>query len=195
MRILPQPPAGIGDADHFEQLQGAALGVSASRALMLFEHFGYLAADRQHGIERGHRLLEDHPDVAAADQAHLGLGERQQVAAVEQDLSRHDPSRRIGYEAQDRKRAHGLARAAFADHGHGLALVDGVRHAIDGAHQSRTGTELGFQPAYVKQWRHAVSLRKVRCRPDDRTHAATLVAGQSIVMTPLKRYASANRWQ
>ena len=40
----------------------------------------------QHRIERGHRLLEDHGDLPAADAAHLLLGQLQQLlAAVEAD--------------------------------------------------------------------------------------------------------------
>ena len=45
------------------------------------------------GIERGHRLLEDHRDVAAAHGAHLVLGKREQVAALEQQCARASPAR------------------------------------------------------------------------------------------------------
>ena len=44
-----------------------------------------LQADPEHRIERGHRLLEDHGDLAAADAAHLLVGELEQLAAVEAD--------------------------------------------------------------------------------------------------------------
>ena len=40
--------------------------VGAVRALVLLQRLGDLPADGQHGIERGHRLLEHHADVAAA---------------------------------------------------------------------------------------------------------------------------------
>src|SRR5690606_41456270 len=45
--------------------------------------FGDLAADAQHRVEAGHRLLEDHGDVVAAHPLHLPLGQGQQVGAIE----------------------------------------------------------------------------------------------------------------
>ena len=71
---------------------------------MLFQHLGDLPADGQHRVERGHRLLEHHADVAAAHPSHLRLGEAAQVAAIEQDLAGGDAPRRFGDEAQDRQR-------------------------------------------------------------------------------------------
>ena len=47
---------------------------------------GDLVADREHGIERGHRFLEDHRDARAANVAHRPFVEREEVAAVERDL-------------------------------------------------------------------------------------------------------------
>ena len=55
-----------------------------------------LLSDRQDRIERGHRLLEDHRDVAAAHLAHLLVGEIEQVAALEQDAARGDAAGRLG---------------------------------------------------------------------------------------------------
>ena len=42
-----------------------------------------LVADRVVGVQRGERVLEDHRDVAAAELAHLLLGQREHVGAVE----------------------------------------------------------------------------------------------------------------
>ena len=42
-----------------------------------------LVADGVDRIEAGHRLLEDHGDLAAADLAHLVIGQRQDVLAVQ----------------------------------------------------------------------------------------------------------------
>ena len=38
-----------------------------------------LAADGEDRVERGHRLLEDHRDLRAANMAHLGFAELQQI--------------------------------------------------------------------------------------------------------------------
>ena len=55
-------------------------------SLMEPDRLGDLAPDRPGRVQRGHRVLEDHPDVVAADLAHLGLGQGDEVAAVEPDL-------------------------------------------------------------------------------------------------------------
>ena len=50
---------------------------------------GDLVADREHRVQAGQRLLEDHRDVVAADLAHLlRSGMRQELATVEPDLAR-----------------------------------------------------------------------------------------------------------
>ncbi len=59
---------------------------------MRLEHLGDLVADPHHRVERGHRLLEDHADLAAAHVLHRGLVEREQVAPVEPDRARRPAS-------------------------------------------------------------------------------------------------------
>ena len=68
--------AGLGDADQAQHLDRARFGRRAVEALMQRERLGDLPADREHRVERRHRLLEDHRDVVAADVAHLALGQR-----------------------------------------------------------------------------------------------------------------------
>src|SRR5215813_376962 len=60
---------------------------------------GQLAPHREDGVERGHRLLENHADLPAADVTHLGVGKAQQVAALEEDLTAHDATGRRRDEA------------------------------------------------------------------------------------------------
>ena len=75
VRILLEAPRRIGDADHVQQLDRAPVGRRAVGALVLLQRLGDLPADGEHRIERGHRLLEHHADVAAADRAHLASRE------------------------------------------------------------------------------------------------------------------------
>ena len=88
VRVLLEPAHRIGDADQPQQLDGAPLRRRAVGAAMLLEGLGDLPADRQHRVQRGHRLLKDHADVAAAHLAHLLVGKLQQVAPAKQDLGR-----------------------------------------------------------------------------------------------------------
>ena len=50
---------------------------------MRADRFRHLRRRPVHRIEAAHRVLEDHRDAIAAQRAHFGLVERQQVAAVE----------------------------------------------------------------------------------------------------------------
>ena len=55
------------------------------RPLVDADGLGDLAPDRPRGVQRCHRVLEDHPDVVAADLAHVRLAQGDQVAAVQPD--------------------------------------------------------------------------------------------------------------
>ena len=58
----------VGDADHFKELNGARLDLRFVVALFIVQgqHLVELVADAEHGVQRGHRLLEDHGDIVAA---------------------------------------------------------------------------------------------------------------------------------
>ena len=47
------------------------------------QRFDDLKAHREHRVERGHRLLEDHADVAAANAAQRALAERRSALGPE----------------------------------------------------------------------------------------------------------------
>ena len=47
---------------------------------MQAQTFGHLLADGEHGVQRGHRLLEDHADLIAANLAH-------QIAAAGREIN------------------------------------------------------------------------------------------------------------
>src|SRR5690349_17676299 len=66
-------------------LGGATQGGGAAQAEMLDQHLGDLEADGEERIEGGHRLLEDHRDVAAAQVAERLVGEPADLAPIEAD--------------------------------------------------------------------------------------------------------------
>ena len=136
MRVLGQAPLRIGDTDHAEQLHGAPARGARRHPQVDLEPFGELTPDRQDGVERGHRLLEHHADLAAPHAAHLFLGELQEVAALEVHAAAHDPARRAGNQAHDAERAHALAAPRLADERDGLAFLDVPRHVVDRPHHA-----------------------------------------------------------
>ncbi len=125
MRILFEPARAVRDADKLQQFERARRRLLVGHFEVNLQGLHHLLADREHRIERGHRLLEDHRDVAAALLAHLLFGEVEQVLAFEQDLALRDlPG--LGEQAHDRERRHRLAAAGFSHHGDDLATIDRI---------------------------------------------------------------------
>ena len=69
----PIAPLGFGDVDEAQHVDRLGERRGAAEPLMQGQGLGDLPADRQHRVERGHRLLKDHRDLVAADLAHLAL--------------------------------------------------------------------------------------------------------------------------
>src|ERR1051326_1890304 len=159
MGILFEASLRVGDADETEQLDRAPVRRGAVGAAMLLQGLGYLPADGEHRVERGHRLLEHHADVAPAHLAHFFAGKLHEVAAEEAHLAAGDPPGRIRDQAQDGERADRLARPAFADDRDGFARLDGVGNPVHRADDSRAGAELRVQVSDIQEWRQDLSRR------------------------------------
>ena len=155
MRILLEPARGIGNADQPQQFDRAGARLLVVHAEMDLQRLDDLQPDGQDRVERGHRLLEDHRDVAAADFAHLLVIEIEQVAAVEGDSAPRDAAGQPRQQAHDRERGHRLARAGFAHDGDDLAAIDVEAHALDGAHHPARGQEMHMQILDLEQGRGA----------------------------------------
>ena len=122
VRVLLHPRRRVGDAHFGQDGDRARVGVvPAALGLVREDHFGDLHADREHRVQRRHRLLEHHADVVAANRPDLVPRQLQQVASVEADLARDDPARRIGDQAQHAQRRDALAGPRFADQAEHLA--------------------------------------------------------------------------
>jgi hypothetical protein len=80
-----------------------------------------LIADLVDRVQRGHRVLEDHRDLRAADLLHLALVQLHHVAALVDHLARDDHVG-VGDQPHDRHHRHALAGAGFADDAEHLAL-------------------------------------------------------------------------
>src|SRR5450759_3118374 len=111
---------------------------------MDLHRLGDLVADTEHRVQCGHRLLEDHRDVVAADLLHRRLRECEEVLAPEPDLSACD--RRILLEqAHDRQRAHALSATRFADEADSPAGGNRQVEAANRSHHSAVHPELDVQ--------------------------------------------------
>ena len=83
-----KPGFGLRDLHQPQELEGARARLLPAQAAMDEQHLADLALDRVQRVERGHRLLEDHADAAAADGAQEAVVAADQLLAVEADAAR-----------------------------------------------------------------------------------------------------------
>ena len=145
VRIFVEPAPGVGDAHQVEHLERPLARRPPRHAHVAHDVLGDLRADRQHRIEAGHRLLEDHRDAMAAQALHLLLAQRRELLALELDRARGDAAGLGRDQAQDRERRHRLAAARFAHDAQRLAARQVERHAVDRAHHAVQRVELGVR--------------------------------------------------
>ena len=146
MREGAEAGGGSGDADLVEEFDDAGADAVAGNGGVGAQGFGDLPADGVAGVQRGHRLLEDHGDVAADEFSPRAGGEFQQVGAVEAEGVGGDFSGE-GDEAHDGEHRHAFAGAGFADDGEKVAFRDGHVDAVDGAEAAAGGGEFDGEVA------------------------------------------------
>ena len=102
----------IRNADLREQLDGALASGAPAQAQVQTQRLLELEADGEHRVERRHRLLEDHRDVAAAKRLQLGPAQADEVAPAVDDLAPGQHRRVLRRkQSEDRQRRHRLAAA------------------------------------------------------------------------------------
>jgi oligopeptide/dipeptide ABC transporter ATP-binding protein len=160
MRVGQQAFLGAGNAHHAQRVACQDAGLGAAHLVMRAHRLDHLHVHPQHGVQRHHRILEDHGDAVALQAAQFARGQRGQVAALEQGLAAHDAARRID-QTHDGKARDGLARAGFTDQAQDLAAFQLKRDAIHGGQHARAGMELRAQVAHFKRGRRASRGRAV----------------------------------
>lgn len=127
---------GLGDADVGHGGDGDLAGLVGVDSLVQEDGFEDLVADGVDWVEAGHRLLEDHGDLVAADVAYFLFVVGEQIARAvvggEHHLAAVPSAWWAWDEVQCAHGGYGLAASGFADDGEGLAWVDGHAHAVDG---------------------------------------------------------------
>ena len=96
-----------------------------------------LVADREHGVQRRHRILEDHRHLAAAEVAKLLLRHRQEVLPLVQRLAGGDAAGRHRRQPEHGEHRHALARSGLADDAEHLAGIQVVADPGDRADDCR----------------------------------------------------------
>ena len=112
---------------------------------------GDLIADREHRVERGHRLLEHHRHASAANLAHRLFVERDEVVSVEVDLAAGLDSAGRADEAEQRERGDRFSAARFADEPDRLAGADVEADAVHRAGDAVLGVEVRAEIANAQE--------------------------------------------
>ena len=119
MRVDVDAPLGVGDLDQREQLDRPLPSRLGSHRVVAAQHLGDLEADGVDGVERRHRLLEDHRRLSAADLAQRVAVDADDLLAAQLDRAAHRGVLRQQPEHRHRRRR--LARSGLADDGQHLA--------------------------------------------------------------------------
>src|SRR5205823_1833328 len=121
----------IGNADHLQHRDRVLARCLLRVAEMQARYFHQLAGDPHEGIERAHRILEDHRDALASDFADFLVTQREKVFAIEENFSRDDLSGWRRNQPQDRKIRYRLAGTGLTDNTQCLASIEIEAHAVD----------------------------------------------------------------
>ena len=147
----------------------------AADALVQEDRLADLVADGHDRVERAHRLLEDHGDVAAADIRHARARQAQKVDALEHDAPAHDAAGRLGDKPQDRQRRDRLCRNRIRRRCRRPPGCDLEADAVDGADGAALRAELD---------------RKILDREERRRHHAVSGSSTSRTASPSTLKAS-----
>jgi hypothetical protein len=140
----------VRDSDLPQKLDSARPGSALVDVLVRLDRLDDLLADPVDGIERGHRVLEDHPELVAAKVLHVAVRDVQQVRALVEHLALK-ASVHAACQPHERHRGDALARARLAHDPEHLAAFELQREPVDRAHGAVLGCEPDFEVVDLEQ--------------------------------------------
>ena len=140
MRIGIEAALGLGYAHELQQLERPRARLARPHAGVELQRLAQLPPHPEQGVERCHRLLENHGDARAAHLVQLALGQVEDLPALDRRGTRGATVR--GQQAERRHHRLALAGARLADDGDRLAALDAdvdALHRLDVAVGRREG--------------------------------------------------------
>ena len=151
MRVVVDSLRRVGDADRIEQLdRPLATRRLARLGAVGADRLGDLSADPVDRVERGHRVLEDHADLLAADLTQLLVTGLDQLLAAQPHRTL-DPRVGRAREADQRLRGDAHSRARLADDRQHLSRGELEGDAVDRLHAAPFGDEADPQVVHPEQ--------------------------------------------
>jgi hypothetical protein len=130
VRIVVDPRLRLRDPDCLQELERAGLRDPHGHVTVQLDGLDQLLPDRVHGVQRRHRVLEDHRHLVAADLAQLaGLGPDQVLALPQRLAARHRGP--PGVQPHDGETGDALPGAGLADDAERLSFLHGERDTVD----------------------------------------------------------------
>ena len=147
VRVLVDAPFGERHAHELEQLDGPLVRrLVADARIVRLDRLRDLVPDREHRVQRRHRILEDHCDLTPADVAELLLRQRQEISLPVARLATNDAAGRLRDQAEHGHHRDALPRAGLADDAERLAGEEVVGDVRDGVDDAVLRLELDRQP-------------------------------------------------
>ncbi len=168
MRKLSRAHGWFWNSGAFERFHHAAIDFLARKAcVMRANRFGNLRAHAHDGIERRHRLLKNHGDVASAHGDPFALGKREQIHARsggaissrEPCFAAHARARR--QQTHQRQREHRFPAARFADKSERFAGLKRKRNVVHRTNPSRGRGNFDGESAQLDQCGHCYIISRI----------------------------------
>ena len=148
MRVLVEATLCERDLHELQHLDRTLLCFLFRHVFMKKKCLDELLSDGKHRIQGGHRLLENHRDLLAADLTHLILGHLYDIFSLEEDLAALDLPRLLD-QSHDRERSHALSTAGLTYDTQRFSFLYIEGNIIDRFYEAGLGMKVGFQILYL----------------------------------------------
>src|SRR5215813_9888957 len=149
MRVVCQPPRGVGDLHVAEQVDGHLLGAVPADSLVDPDCLDNLVANRLDRVQSGQRVLKHYGDLTTADGAEVLLSQGTDIPAIKVDLAGDNLSRRVD-QSKDGEAERGLTRPGFAHDTQPLQTPDFEADVTDGGEDSVGGRVVRPQAVHAQ---------------------------------------------